>query len=517
MKNKIIYTIIGILCVLVVSLGVTLAYWLANVEGTGETITLELADLKVILNDPTIVTETGIEPGWSTSKTFTVENQGNAKTAYNIVIENYSNTLVSENYLQYKITSDNGHQMSEYVPVPKANESVVEIAYGIEIEGKEIHSYTIEFRYIESNTDQSEDMGKIFSGNLSIKTGTGDKFNNFKEGTLAHQILEDNPTRLLRLKFDKVLETENTGTLYTTGRKWTEDVNGDGIGETVYYYAGNALNNWVKFGKDQNGSDLYWRIIRTNEDGGVRLLYVGTAMNTTEGYIGGITYQYNSIDNNTMYVGYMYGSTGSLANNRNNTTSAPIKTTIDNWYNTGLNTKTDGTYTYDKYISKTAIYCNDRATSSYASSGTMYYAAYDRLYTNKQPSYKCGVQNTGTVYSTADSADKFSASTTSGGNGKLTYPVALMTADEVAYAGAVYDVSDANSYIIEEESYWTMSPLIYDGSYIHTKIFRATKYNASLDWHHCSTSIPLFPALSLVPEATVVKGTGINTDPYIIG
>ncbi len=38
----------------------------------------------------------------------------------------------------------------------------------------------------------------------------------------------------------------------------------------------------------------------------------------------------------------------------------------------------------------------------------------------------------------ASTADKFTASTTTG-NGKLTNPVALMTADEVAYAGGKYN------------------------------------------------------------------------------
>ena len=32
--------------------------------------------------------------------------------------------------------------------------------------------------------------------------------------------------------------------------------------------------------------DIYWRIIRTNEDNSVRLLYSGTSHDTEEGYIG---------------------------------------------------------------------------------------------------------------------------------------------------------------------------------------------------------------------------------------
>ena len=36
---------------------------------------------------------------------------------------------------------------------------------------------------------------------------------------------------------------------------------------TVYYYAGNTTNNWVKF------AGYYWRIIRTNADGSITITY----------------------------------------------------------------------------------------------------------------------------------------------------------------------------------------------------------------------------------------------------
>ena len=38
-----------------------------------------------------------------------------------------------------------------------------------------------------------------------------------------------------------------------------------------YYYRGNVENNWVKFG------GYYWRILRINGDGSIRMLYAGDA------------------------------------------------------------------------------------------------------------------------------------------------------------------------------------------------------------------------------------------------
>ena len=101
----------------------------------------------------------------------------------------------------------------------------------------------------------------------------------------------------------------------------------------------------------------------------------------------------------------MYGTSGSLENNRTNTN-------------------------YDKYVSKTAIYCNDRSTqnNSYVIDNSFVYSGITRLYSSDAPSYK------------------FSANTTGGGNGQLKYPMALMTADEVTFAGGVYNLLLSSPY-----------------------------------------------------------------------
>ena len=47
-----------------------------------------------------------------------------------------------------------------------------------------------------------------------------------------------------------------------------------------YYFRGAVDNNWVKFGKDSSGKDIYWRIIRINGDGSIRIIYTGTTAPT---------------------------------------------------------------------------------------------------------------------------------------------------------------------------------------------------------------------------------------------
>lgn len=61
------------------------------------------------------------------------------------------------------------------------------------------------------------------------------------------------------------------------------------------------------------------------------------------------------------------------------------------------------------------------------------YGAYERLYSNSLPSLKC-IQDT----------DKFS---TTNENAKLDYPIALITADEIAYAGGVTDKENKKFYL----------------------------------------------------------------------
>lgn len=82
---------------------------------------------------------------------------------------------------------------------------------------------------------------------------------------------------------------------------------------TSYYFRGAVDNNWVKFGKDSSGNDIYWRIIRINGDGSIRMVYTGTTAPTEStkvimtGEGTGIGRSaFNSSSNSSEYVGYMY-------------------------------------------------------------------------------------------------------------------------------------------------------------------------------------------------------------------
>ena len=311
-----------------------------------------------------------------------------------------------------------------------------------------------------------------------------------EEPTLLSQILNDKTTRPgARTDFSKVLTADNTNTLYTS----TED------SKTVYYFAGNATDNWVKFGKNASNQDLYWRIIRTNSDGSVRLLYHGTSTTATDAYIG--TSAFNSSFNNIAYVSYMYGNLGSVANARENTTDSTIKTIIDNWYKDNLNTN------YGKYLSTTAVYCNDRSTSDNANFG-----AYTRLITNKTPSYDC-----------AATEDKFTVDSTVG-NGKLTYPIALMTADEVSFAGGLYGTNaptwyyynSANGSSTGSTFWWLLSPGVWSGSDAGVFYVYGSSSPGFLNNVNVFAGGGVRPVISLKSCIKYSTGNGSASDPYTI-
>ncbi len=477
-----------IVSLLVVVLSVSLAWFTTQIIGKGKDVSVTSANLQIVFTDSDgALTETDIEPGWSATKTFTIKNDTKTEYKYNIVIKDLLNTFVTNGYLQYKITSTNdGYNMTEFKDIPKSSAPKDTIlAYGVVIPNGVTQSYTIEFKYAnDESVDQSIDMNKKLSGTLFITEGT--------EPTLLSQLLADKSTKLTRTDFSTVYTSNNTKTLYT----------GTENGTTVYYFAGNATDNWVKFGKNASNQDLYWRIIRTNSDGSVRLLYHGTSTTATDAYIG--TSRFNSSDNNIAYVSYMYGSLGSISNARENTNNSTIKTTIDNWYKSNLEAKG-----YTKYLSTTAVYCNDR---TYTVSDNTYFGAYTRLVSNKTPTYDC-----------ATTEDKFTVDKSTG-NGKLTYPIALMTADEVSFAGGLnwynaktwYYYNSANGSSISSTWWWLLSPVSVGGGYADVFCVDGSSDPGYLGYCNVGYAFRVRPAISLKSCVKTSGGDGSASAPYTI-
>ena len=557
---------------LVVVLSVTLAYFTAQIIGKGKDVLVTSADLKIIFTDTDGNIEgNGITPGWSNSKTFTVKNESNGTYKYDIIIKDLVNTFKTYKYLQYKIIStDGGYNMTEYSYLPKSStkEDVV-LAYEVSIDKGKTHTYIIEIKYVNDEyVDQSIDMGQSLSGTIYIREFTKPTMK------LTDKLMADNPTIQTRTDFDTTFTETNTGTLY----KATEQI-GTNESKDVYYFAGDAKNNWVKFGKTKESSctykgkevvfadmtnqtiktpenetectstnicdagengyfvgltesecsgmegtkwitekatwngtstkDIYWRIIRTNHDGSIKLLYAGTSPDTTSGYIGESSF--NTIDNDPMYVGYKYGTTGSLENNRLNTNDSTIKTYIDNWYKNNLTA-------YTKYLSNDAVYCNDRNLASgqtYSTTKRFNYVSYERL----------GGDTIAPTYNCTNMSDAFSVNNTSA---KLDYPIGLMTIDELSYAGgefytkltapyAWYYTNANGESIISNSSSVSLSPVVWNETDSRVWRWYGSDTPGSLDAGlSVDISFAVRPSVSLSSCNLISRGDGSPENPYVI-
>ena len=160
---------------------------------------------------------------------------------------------------------------------------------------------------------------------------------------------------------------------------------------------------------------------------------------------------------------------------------------------------------YVGYIDANAGFCNDRTpytnytgTTSGGGIGTTetFYATYIRLLTNKAPTFSC-----------ASSSDLFTASGSSKGNGALTYPIGLITTDEVAFAGGVNGTPNPYYYLYTGQSYWTMSPLSYPQAVLGYVVSVGT-----LSQDHADNSY-VRPVINLRADVSLT-GSGTATDPY---
>ena len=109
--------------------------------------------------------------------------------------------------------------------------------------------------------------------------------------------------------------------------------------------------------------------------------------------------------------------------------------------------------------------------------------------------------------------DGFTVSTDSGGNGALTYPIGLLTADEVMLVGGSDTNSSRNSYLYTGQRYLSLSP--YGFNYYYTSEF-FVDYDGYLDNYYDFYSYGVRPAISLKKGAKAIDGDGTVENPYVV-
>ena len=207
-------------------------------------------------------------------------------------------------------------------------------------------------------------------------------------------------------------------------------------------------------------------------------------------------------DTTTMIVQPISYSSNSLLSAQINKTDSPIKTTLDNWYKTSLTS-------YNDKLADEA-FCSDRSIASgtgYTTDSYTFYGAFARLQDNKTPSLKCSQDN-----------DKFKMSNESA---KLDYPVGLILADEVAFAGgrAYYNGEyspNSNYYLYDGMYFWTFSPSYFEPHHSKVHVWRVMPSGSLMPWYDVTDSIGVRPVINLKANTLITKGDGSSLNPFVV-
>ncbi len=435
-------------------------------------------------------------------------------------------------------------------------------------------TFTIYF-YLDASKINNNYLETSFSGKIYAEAKSTKDICNIGDSNDLYTKILSNATLDTDINFSKISSDTNGKGIYV--RSGTEE-----DANPIYYYRGAVDNNNVIF------ANFCWKIVRTTETGGIKLIYNGTPNNGTcnntgdNAAISSVAFNTNFIS--PTYVGYKYGtvynhasktlsdsdlygtdvtytngtytltstqtgysqglsthhytcfnSTGTCTKAYyifyvestkgyyitldsgkktsealsemldNNTTDSTIKTAIDNWYSTNMTS-------YTNKLEDT-VWCNDRSiyitggwnpnggsTSGGWTSYSLVFSRYKNLQ-NASPNLTC-----------SRNLDKFTTSTENG-NGELTYPVGLLTVDEIMLAGGKDYISNTSYYLYTGTEYWTLTSraFISDGSreYLVT-------VDGSITHGYVKNALGVRPTISLKPENIISSGNGTAENPYVI-
>ena len=403
------------------------------------------------------------------------------------------------------------------------------------------------------------------------------------------KLIKDDALSDTGINFGAISSSSNGRGLYVMNST-TEDT------YPIYYYRGTISNNNAKF------AGFCWKIVRTTETGGTKLIYNGTPnasgqcvatgtstqLATTSkfnentnspaynGYMYGTPYAYQTCSTSTShvygntftyengtytlsdthsgvdnmhhytcfssgtscaslnYVHYVDGSTAyyitltggkdintALTEMQANTTDSTIKIAIDNWFNNTFKTYfTNLSKDYNDYLEDT-IWCNDRSMNTIditpeswvgtsavnngwkpngGSTGNyLMYSSYGRI--------KAGTPN----LACSNNNDSFTVEESKIGNGALTYPVGLLTIDEIMLSGGI-NTNNTSYYLYTNENWLSMSPNRFSSNL-------ASEFCVYSDGNVTGSSVGstggVRPSISLKPSVKIENGgDGSSTSPY---
>ena len=174
MENKKIYAYIGVVFLLIITVSFSYAYFNIKVSGNdiSKNMVVEVGTLKLTYTDSPQIVANNIKPGWTTTKTVSVKNNGTLDTAYNIVWQELTNTILKNELVisaTCKRLNASGTVEGTCEPIDELPVRTKRIAKNISIESGFTHEYTFTFLFKDTNAEQNYNQGKKFNGVLGIE------------------------------------------------------------------------------------------------------------------------------------------------------------------------------------------------------------------------------------------------------------------------------------------------------------------------------------------------------------
>lgn len=289
---------------------------------------------------------------------------------------------------------------------------------------------------------------------------------------------------------------------------------------TSYYYSGQTNNNWVKFGSSNgwygcqnsegdytyssskcgenqtsngisinSGTDYYWRIVRTDENGSLKLLYAGTSPDTKSPFIGNSWYNplqmfmnNRSVENPYATLFFIEQNFGEgfvpdvLISNKVNGNYISIPYHLVNLWSNNMSQYTDS--------SEYCVYTKSNVIQDRLNQGL--------------PTLKCETKKTSNV--------------------------GVLTADEITFAGGKKDNNGGiNSYYSlnskgekYNDSWWTLS--VYGVDDVNLEFSTYSMYyvlaTGNLQGQETPQISSIRPVITLNNCANYLKGDGTSENPY---
>ena len=599
LNKKQMTLVLGIICTVgLLGVGISYAWWrLSFVQDKANTavskcLKLELANQSNEINLTNMYPISDEEGRALTPFTFTLKNTCSMSAKYTLNLEMLEGTTLNSNYLAVLVNNKDIKLLSSYntaTTVVKGSTESRTLDTGV-LQANSSKDYSISIWMDKSVTLSDDAQNKVFKSKVVVDAVATE--------TAIDKIIASVDTT------GKCPTMNDDGSVNVTG---VEATNGylckakDAYGDS-YYYRGNVTNNYVKF------ADKYWRIVRINGDGTVRVIYDGTSAHangeaSADRQIGKSAFNSSYMDN--AYVGYMYGNSDAVvesseydsSNNftntdtfyiskeytfdentklftlknpiqvlgsnlttdyigyyyasgyptsvhssvdrlykimgvtagssyakikcgyvtygtsskevaQTNTNNSTIKIYLDNWYKTNIVGTTNEQYLADN------VFCNDRSMAG-NNSGTG--SGVSRtLYRWHSLPWWIGGYNSSMRLICPQKNDAFTVSDTTNGNGALTYPVGLLSADEIVLAGGWGD-ENSGYYLYSGQWWFASSPIRFLDVDNRGALERGVYSNGSAGDYYGDVEYKagVRPVFNLKAEV-LTQGSGTVSDPYRI-